>query len=210
MTTVIVDYNSGNLRSAEKSFQRAGQDLDETILVSSRPEAIEAADRIVLPGVGAFEDCRNALRGEAGLFDAIHERVQSGVPFLGICVGMQMVASYGVENGTHEGFDWIKGQVEALCLDDPDLKVPHIGWNELTIARAHPLFEGIAPQSHFYFVHSFHMKCQSDENILARCDYGGEVAAVVGKDNILGTQFHPEKSQEAGLRLIQNFMKWRP
>ena len=198
MTTVIVDYNSGNLHSAEKSFQRMAQEVSAgKVVVSSDPDAVAAADRIVLPGVGAFADCRAGLASYPGLFDAMQEAVIiRAVPFLGICVGMQMMASRGLEHGLNTpGFDWIKGEVVALTPSDPTLKIPHMGWNDLVIDTPHPVLDGIKTGDNVYFVHSYHLAANDPSQRLAHCDYGGEVTAMVGCDNFIGTQFHPEKSQ---------------
>ena len=213
MTTVIVDYNSGNLHSAEKSFQRMAQEVSAgKVVVSSDPDAVAAADRIVLPGVGAFADCRAGLASYPGLFDAMQEAVIiRAVPFLGICVGMQMMASRGLEDGLNTpGFDWIKGEVVALTPSDPILKIPHMGWNDLVIDTPHPVLDGIKTGDNVYFVHSYHLAANDPSQRLAHCDYGGEVTAMVGCDNFIGTQFHPEKSQSTGLRLIGNFLRWKP
>ena len=213
MATVIVDYNSGNLHSARKAFQRMAVEGDSgEIVVSSAPETIAKATRLVLPGVGAFADCRAGLASYDGLFEAMEEAVlKRGVPFLGICVGMQMMASRGLEHGLDtKGFDWIKGEVVALRPDDPTLKIPHMGWNELVLGRAHPVLKGISSGDHGYFVHSYHLVASNPVERLAHCDYGGEVTAIVARDNMLGTQFHPEKSQSTGLRLIGNFLAWKP
>ena len=213
MTTVIVDYNSGNIHSAEKSFQRMASEAGGgPVIVSSDPEVVRKADRIVLPGVGAFADCRQGLASYDGLFEAIEERVlQGGAPFLGICVGMQMMATMGREHGHDtKGFDWIGGEVVEMRPNDPSLKVPHMGWNELEIRVEHPLFDGISTGDHAYFVHSYHLTPDDPAHLLATVDYGGPVTAAVGRDNMLGTQFHPEKSQKTGLQLIANFLHWKP
>ena len=213
MTTIIVDYNSGNLHSAEKSFQRMAQEEDAgVVIVSSDPEVVAKADRIVLPGVGAFADCRAGLAGFDGLFEAVEDAVLSrAVPFLGICVGMQMMATRGLEHGLNTpGFDWISGEVVELTPSDPTLKIPHMGWNDLVIDVPHPVLDGIKTGDHAYFVHSYHLAASDPANRLAHCDYGGDVTAMVGRDNMIGTQFHPEKSQSTGLRLIGNFLKWTP
>jgi len=213
VATVIVDYESGNLHSAQKSFQRMAHELDAgEIIVSSKPELIANADRIVLPGVGEFSDCRRGLASFNGLFEAMQQAVITrGVPFLGVCVGMQMMATRGLEHGKNTaGFDWIGGDVVELAPKDPSLKIPHMGWNELIFDADHPLFEGISNGAHAYFVHSYHLAATTPSDRLARCDYGGDITAVVGRDNIVGTQFHPEKSQTTGLRLIGNFLKWNP
>jgi glutamine amidotransferase len=211
MTTVIVDYNSGNLRSAEKSFQRMAAELDAgRVVVSADPDVVRRADRVVLPGVGAFADCRRELGAIDGLFGACEEHVQSGKPFMGICVGMQMMATWGYEHGSHKGFDWIKGEVVRLQPDDETLKIPHMGWNALDNIAPHPVFNGISSGDHVYFVHSYHMHPESTGDLLATVDYGGAITAAVGHENIIGTQFHPEKSQTTGLRLIGNFLRWKP
>jgi glutamine amidotransferase len=212
MLTVLVDYDSGNLHSAEKAFQRmAAEGAGGDILVTSRPEDVARADRIVLPGDGAFPACRAALGSYGGLFEAIEEAVTTRArPFLGICVGMQMLASRGHEYRLTEGFGWIAGDVERITPADPAMKVPHMGWNDLVIERPHPVLEGITTGDHAYFVHSYHFHVTDPEQRLAFCDYGGPITAIVGRDTIIGTQFHPEKSQAAGLRLIANFLRWRP
>lgn len=212
MTTVIVDYESGNLHSAEKSFQRMAREIGAApVVVSSDPEAVRRAERIVLPGVGAFADCRAGLMGRPGLFEAIEERaIRQGAPFLGICVGMQMMATRGLEHGESAGFDWIPGEVRRIEPSDPALKIPHMGWNALEILRPHPLLDGIASGDHAYFVHSYHLAAARPEEVLATTDHGGTVTAAVVRDNLAGTQFHPEKSQATGLRLIANFLAWKP
>ena len=212
MSCVIVDYDSGNLRSAAKSFERMAAETGDTIVVSSDPEVVAKADRIVLPGVGAFKDCRDGLGGHKGLFEAIEQRViHEGAPFLGICVGMQLMASIGHENGHKtKGFDWISGEVVEFTPNNPALKIPHMGWNELVIDQPHPVLEGLNNGDHAYFVHSYHLTPKIPAHKLAHANYGGEITAVVGRDNMIGTQFHPEKSQATGLRLIGNFLRWSP
>jgi glutamine amidotransferase len=217
MSTAIVDYGSGNLRSAAKAFERAAAEngVAGPIVVTSRPEEVAAAERVVLPGVGAFADCRRGLAAVPGLEAALTEAVIGrGRPFLGICVGMQLMAERGREFETVEGLGWIPGEVVALepvsSPGDPVLKIPHMGWNELVPRAAHPVLEGLAAGAHAYFVHSYHLRPSHAADLLADTDYGGKLAAVVGRDNLIGTQFHPEKSQMAGLRLIANFLKWRP
>jgi len=212
MSTVIVDYGSGNLRSAEKAFQRMASETRAggPVAVSADPEAVARAERIVLPGVGAFADCRAGLMAAEGLFEAIETRVAAGHPFLGICVGMQLMATRGLEHGEAEGFDWIPGDVVRLTPNDPDLKVPHMGWNELVVTAEHPVLAGIGAGSHAYFVHSYHFRPRDPQHRLAHVHHGQMIAAVVGRDNMVGTQFHPEKSQETGLRLIGNFLGWTP
>lgn len=211
MSTVIIDYNSGNLRSAEKSFQRMAE-RPEDIRVTSDPEVVARADRIVLPGVGAFADCRSGLSSYEGLFEAIEEAVISrATPFLGICVGMQMMATRGLEHGLDTlGFDWISGEVVEIKPDNPDLKIPHMGWNSLENLAPHPVLAGINSGDHAYFVHSYHLVTANPNEIAGEVDYGEAVTAVVAKDNMIGTQFHPEKSQKTGLRLIENFLNWAP
>jgi glutamine amidotransferase len=211
MTTVIIDYGSGNLASAARAFQRMADETGQggPIVVAADDAAVRAADRIVLPGVGAFGDCAAGVQA-AGVREALEDRViRGGVPFLGICVGMQLMAPVGREHGDHAGFGWIAGQVARLTPFDPALKVPHMGWNALEPSR-HPLFDGIAAGDHAYFVHSYHFLPDNPAHVLATCDYGGPVIAAVGRDNLAGTQFHPEKSQKTGLRLIANFLRWRP
>jgi glutamine amidotransferase len=212
MLTVLVDYDSGNLHSAEKAFQRMAAESDGgDILVTSRPEDVARADRIVLPGDGAFPACRAALGTYGGLFEAIEEAVTTRArPFLGICVGMQMLATIGREYRDTPGFDWIGGEVVRITPSDPAMKVPHMGWNELVLDRPHPVLAGLATGDHAYFVHSYHFRVANPADRLAHCDYGTEITAIVGRDTIIGTQFHPEKSQAAGLRLIANFLQWKP
>jgi glutamine amidotransferase len=211
MTTAIIDYGSGNLRSAEKAFQRMSAEVDGgPVTVTSDPEAVAKADRIVLPGVGAFADCRAGLMAVDGMFEAMAGRVQQGTPFLGICVGMQLMATRGLEHGETPGFDWIHGDVVRIAPNDPDLKVPHMGWNELSVGAPHPVLEGIRTGDHAYFVHSYHLRPRNPEQRLAHTAHGEMIAAVVGRLNMVGTQFHPEKSQETGLRLIANFLRWAP
>ncbi len=210
--TVLVDYESGNLHSAEKAFQRMARETDAgEVIVSARPEDVARADRIVLPGDGAFPACRRALGERGGLSEALDEAVRvRGRPFLGICVGMQMLATRGLEYEATAGLDWIAGEVVRITPDDPALKVPHMGWNDLRIDRPHPILEGLASGDHAYFVHSYQFRVADPAHLLAHVDYGGPVTAIVGADTVVGTQFHPEKSQRAGLRLIANFLRWRP
>jgi imidazole glycerol-phosphate synthase subunit HisH len=212
MTTVLVDYDSGNLHSAEKAFQRmAAETGAETVVVTSDPDAVARATRVVLPGDGAFPACRRGLRSFDGLEEALIEAVEvRGVPFLGICVGMQMLATWGREYEDVEGFGWVPGEVVRIAPSDTSLKVPHMGWNDLVIDRTHPVLDGIATGDHAYFVHSYAMKVAEPGDLLAHVDYGGPVTAIVARDNVVGTQFHPEKSQRAGLQLIANFLGWRP
>jgi len=214
MTVVIVDYGSGNLRSAAKAFERAVDDLGLglNVVVSASAGDVKAASHIVLPGVGAFGDCKAGLAALDGMIDALEQTVLTGArPFLGICVGMQLMAEVGREHGEHVGLGWIKGAVEPLQPADKTLKIPHMGWNELHFGdAAHPVFTGLNDGAHAYFVHGYHMVCENPTHVLATTDYGGAVTAVVGRDNMVGTQFHPEKSQAVGLKLIGNFLKWTP
>jgi glutamine amidotransferase len=213
MIVAIVDYGSGNLRSAAKAFERAAaeNDIRAQVKLTSTAEVLAAADHVVLPGVGAFADCRRGLSGVAGLEAALHEAViVRGRPFLGICVGMQLMAEWGREFETTKGLGWIGGDVVAIEPRDPDLKVPHMGWNEIVPWAAHPLLNGLGAGAHAYFVHSFQYRLADLSDLLAVTDYGGQLPAIIGRDNLTGTQFHPEKSQEAGLRLIGNFLRWRP
>lgn len=212
MLTALVDYESGNLHSAEKAFQRMVAESDAgTVVVTSDPDIVASADRIVLPGDGAFPACKNELAEHSGLFEAIEEAVrQKGRPFLGICVGMQMMASVSREYQDTDGFDWIDGEVIKISPADKSLKVPHMGWNDLVIDQPHPVLDGIETGDHTYFVHSYHFVVNDLTQRLAHCDYGGDITAIVGRDNMIGTQFHPEKSQSAGLRLISNFLNWSP
>jgi glutamine amidotransferase len=216
MIVTIIDYGSGNLRSASKAFARAAADngISADISVTSDPDLVARADRIVLPGVGAFADCRNGLRAVAGMWDAVDRAVcERGRPFLGICVGMQLMAERGLEFGETDGFGWIAGEVRAIAPSDPALKVPHMGWNTLDEVRPHPVFAGLplGPDGlHGYFVHSFHLVPSAPADLIATADYGGPVTATVGRDNMVGTQFHPEKSQRLGLGLIANFLRWAP
>lgn len=216
MSVVVVDYGSGNLRSAAKALERAARErgLDGAVAVSGEAEAVARAERVVLPGVGAFADCRAGLAALPGMLDALQEAVVArGRPFLGICVGMQLMAERGLEYGVHPGLGWIAGEVEALRPRDAALKIPHMGWNELAPSDAgatHPVLAGLTAGTHAYFVHSYHLRLAEPAQLLATADYGGPLAAVVGRDNLVGTQFHPEKSQAAGLRLLGNFLAWRP
>ncbi|WP_062226663.1 imidazole glycerol phosphate synthase subunit HisH [Aureimonas frigidaquae] len=212
----IIDYGSGNLRSATKAFERAAADagVDAQIGLTQDPDTIRRADRIVLPGVGAFADCRAGLDAVPGLVDALRESVERrGVPFLGICVGMQLMAERGLEKGVTPGLGWIAGDVTQITPSDPTLKIPQIGWNTIDAAIAHPLLSGIATGPgglHAYFVHSYHLDGRRPEQRVATADYGGPVTAIVADGNKAGTQFHPEKSQTLGLALIANFLTWAP
>ena len=211
MTVAIIDYGSGNLHSAAKSFQRMSREgTGEEILVTADADAVRRADRIVLPGVGAYADCRAGLDAVPGMVEALEERAhKGGVPFLGICVGMQLMATVGREHRDTPGLCWIPGEVIRLQPNDDDLKIPHMGWNELTFGD-HPLFDGIEPGAHAYFVHSYHLRPRNPEHRIAHVAYGEMVTAAVADGNMVGTQFHPEKSQATGLRLIANFLNWRP
>ncbi len=212
MLTVLVDYDSGNLHSAEKAFQRMAAEVGGgTVLVSSNPEDIARADRVVLPGDGAFPACKAQLFDRTGLYEAIENAVvKKGRPFLGICIGMQMMATRGLEHQPTLGFDWIGGEVVRIAPADPAMKVPHMGWNDLVIDRSHPVLNGLTTGTHAYFVHSYHFVVDNPAHRLAHCEYGGDITAIVGRDTMIGTQFHPEKSQAAGLRLIANFLQWTP
>ena len=216
VSVAIIDYGSGNLHSAAKAFERAAREegLNEPIMVTSDPEEVRRADRVVLPGVGAFADCRRGLDAVGGMVEALNDSVRARArPFLGICVGMQLMAERGREYEVIPGLGWIPGEVDRIAPSDPTLKIPHMGWNTLNAQRPHPLFDGIdvgADGLHAYFVHSYHLKAAERADLIAEADYGGPVTAVVGRDTMVGTQFHPEKSQRLGLRLIANFLKWKP
>ncbi len=213
MKVAIVDSGSGNLRSAAKAFERAAAEdgISAQVEVTNEPEAVTSADRVVLPGVGAFADCRRGLATVPGLEAALHEAVIARArPFLGICVGMQLMADRGREFETVDGLGWIAGEVVAIEPRDAALKIPHMGWNEIEPRAAHPLLAGLAAGVHAYFVHSYHFRLADQADLVAVTDYGGPLTAIIARGNIAGTQFHPEKSQEAGLRLIGNFLRWRP
>ena len=213
MTTVVIDYGSGNLRSAAKAFERAAREAgaDGRVLVTNHADSLRDASRIVLPGVGAFADCRRGLAAVPGVEEALRQAVlRDGRPFLGICVGMQLLAERGREFETVDGLGWIKGEVGPLAPRDPALKIPHMGWNQLQLRQAHPVLEGIENGAHAYFVHSYALMPTDKNDLIADVDYAGPIAAAVGRDNIVGVQFHPEKSQMIGLRLIANFLRWRP
>jgi imidazole glycerol-phosphate synthase subunit HisH len=213
MITAIIDYGSGNLRSAAKAFERAAREagIATEVAVTGDAATVRAADRVVLPGVGAFADCRRGLAAVPGMEAALTEAVIGrGRPFLGICVGMQLMAERGREFETVTGLGWIKGEVAAIVPGDAELKIPHMGWNQLELRARHPLLDGIAAGDHAYFVHSYGIACAERRDVLAVADYGGEIVAAIGRDNLVGTQFHPEKSQATGLRLIANFLRWRP
>lgn len=214
MTVAIIDYGSGNLRSAAKAFERAAAEagIQTSISVTRDARDLASASHVVLPGVGAFADCLRGVEAVEGMRPALESAViERGKPFLGICVGMQLMAKAGHEHGSHAGFGWLDSEVVALEPAGNGLKVPHMGWNDLAIAQTdHPVLSGIESGEHAYFVHSYHMTCARPGDVFATVDYGVVVAAVVGRDNMVGTQFHPEKSQTLGLRLITNFLKWRP
>src|SRR5208337_2513577 len=216
LIVAIVDYGSGNLHSAAKAFERAGREagLAVEIAVTRDPDRVRSADRIVLPGVGAFADCRRGLDAVGGMVEALNESVRArGRPFLGICVGMQLMAERGREYEVTQGLGWIAGEVDRITPSDPSLKIPHMGWNTLRVTRPHKLVEGLSLGSeglHAYFVHSYELKVAQRTDLVAEADYGGPLTAIVARDNIVGTQFHPEKSQRLGLAVIANFLKWKP
>ena len=214
MKVAIIDYGSGNLRSAAKAFERAARESGTEAEVTVTPNAsdLDSADRIVLPGVGAFGYCMSGLGALDGVLDALYENVISrGKPFLGICVGMQLMAARGVEHGIHKGLGWIAGEIAPLEPMDPELKIPHMGWNELELTKPdHPILHDIPADAHVYFVHGYGLRDAEPSEVIARVDYGGDVVAIVGRDNLVGTQFHPEKSQEFGLTILQNFLGWQP
>lgn len=216
MRVAIIDYGSGNLRSATKAFERAAREagIAAEIDLTADPQRVLTADRIVLPGVGAYADCAAGLHGVPGMWEAVEETaVRKARPFFGICVGMQLMSERGLEKVVTKGFGWIGGDVQEMTPADPSLKIPQIGWNTIEVMRPHPLFDGIATGEgglHAYFVHSYHLAAKNPEDVLAVADYGGPVTAAVVKDNLAGTQFHPEKSQALGLALIANFLRWKP
>jgi glutamine amidotransferase len=213
MRVAIIDYGSGNLRSATKAFERAAREagIDAEIDLTDKAERVASADRIVLPGVGAYADCRRGLDAVPGMVEALRETVEAKArPFLGICVGMQLMSSRGLEKTTTEGLGWIRGDVVRMTPDDPELKIPQIGWNTLTRRYAHPLFEGIPETLHAYFVHSYHLAAENPDEVVATVGYGGPMTAFVADGNKAGAQFHPEKSQSLGLALITNFLRWKP
>lgn len=212
----IIDYGSGNLHSAAKAFERASREsaADAEILVTADPDVVARADRVVLPGVGAYADCKRGLEAVSGMRDALEQAVRKNArPFLGICVGMQLMATRGLEFEVTDGLDWIAGEVRAIEPNDASLKIPHMGWNTLQVINAHPLLADIrtGPDGlHAYFVHSYQMLPEDRTNVVAETDYGGPVTAMIAKDNMAGTQFHPEKSQTLGLKLIASFLTWAP
>jgi len=216
VSVAIVDYGSGNLHSAAKAFERAARESgrDYSVVVTRDPDAVRRADRVVLPGVGAFADCRRGLDAVDGMVEALEETVRrNGKPFLGICVGMQLMAERGREYEVTPGLGWIAGEVDRIVPSDPHLKIPHMGWNTLSEVRPHPLLAGIelGPQGrHAYFVHSYQLKADNRADLVAQAEYGGPITALVARDTFAGTQFHPEKSQRLGLALIANFLNWKP
>ena len=214
MKAVVIDYGSGNLRSAAKAFERAAADtgIETAIRVTDDPRTLEAASHIVLPGVGAFADCMAGLNAVPGMREALdREVVDAGKPFLGICIGMQLMAERGLEHGVHEGLGWIAGEVVPILPNGSALRIPHMGWNDLRLARPdHPMFRDIETGADAYFVHSYHLTCAEAGDALAWVEYGQPLVSVVGRANMVGTQFHPEKSQATGLKLIANFLDWRP
>ena len=219
-TILIIDYGSGNLRSAARSFEKIIRDetRDCDVLISNKPEDVLKASRLVLPGQGAFGDCMDNLSNTSGMIEALEQRVlKDGAPFLGICVGMQLMATRGLEHGVHAGLNWIEGEVTPIKPNDPALKIPHMGWNELHFSTSdtpqdnrHFVLRSTKTSENYYFVHSFMFQCMYDHHCLATADYGGDIPAVIGRDNMIGTQFHPEKSHNAGLELLSNFLDWRP
>jgi imidazole glycerol-phosphate synthase subunit HisH len=216
LTVAVIDYGSGNLHSAVKAFERAARatDAPERIVLTRDPDIVFRADRLVLPGVGAFADCRRGLDALDGMVQAMTEAVRDKArPFFGICVGMQLMATRGREHVDTDGLNWIAGDVVKIAPRDENLKIPHMGWNTLDVQREHPLLRGVDfgdKGRHAYFVHSYHLAATNEGDVIARADYGGPVTAVVGRDTAVGTQFHPEKSQKLGLSLIRNFLNWKP
>lgn len=216
MSVAVIDYGSGNLHSAAKALERASREsgANVPIVVTSNPDDVRKAERVVLPGVGAFADCKRGLDAVPGMVEALTEAVrEKGKPFFGICVGMQLLAERGLEHTVTQGLGWIKGEVDRIEPRDAALKIPHMGWNTLNEKRAHPLFEGIdlgQKGLHAYFVHSYHLKPADNSDLVAEADYGGAITAAVARDNIAGSQFHPEKSQKLGLKLLANFLRWKP
>ncbi len=216
MRVAIIDYGSGNLRSATKAFERAAREagISAEILLTDKAEIVATADRIVLPGVGAYADCKAGLEAVSGMAEALQQRVlKAAVPFLGICVGMQLMSSRGLEKTITQGLGWIEGDVVEMTPSDPSLKIPQIGWNTIDVKKDHPVFAGIKTGNdglHAYFVHSYHLAAKNPDDVLAVTEYGGAMTAAVAKDNMVGTQFHPEKSQALGLALISNFLRWKP
>ena len=213
MNTVIIDYGSGNLHSVLKSFQEvANFNKKDNIILTSDPQLIRSADKVVLPGVGSFNDCLNGLKSNKDLFYNLSKRVlKEGVPFLGICVGLQLLADYGHENVINTpGLGWLGGEVTKIYSENKNTKIPHMGWNSLIFDKEHPLTKKLTSEDDMYFVHSFHIKLKDISDRLAYVNYSGELTAIVAKENICGTQFHPEKSQKVGQIFIENFMNWSP
>jgi glutamine amidotransferase len=211
MRAALIDYGSGNLASAAKALARAANGTGLEIVTTADPEIVRDAERIILPGVGAFADCMRGLGAVPGMVEVLREKViRDGAPFLGICVGMQLLATVGREFGNHAGLGWIAGEVVKISPGDASLKIPHMGWNELKMVRKHAVLDGIPDGANVYFVHSFQLKPALEDDLLATTDYGGKITAVVGNENIVGTQFHPEKSQAFGLKLLENFLRWKP
>lgn len=208
-SVALIDYGSGNLRSAEKALRKAAEGTDARVVVTADPDRVAAADRLVLPGVGAFAACMGALAARDGLVEAMTAAVTRGAPFLGVCVGMQLLATRGLEFGATPGLGWIPGEVSRLRPADPSAKVPHMGWNSLVDLRDCALLAGLGEGAHMYFTHSFAFTTDDPSHVMARTDHGGRFAAVVARDNVMGVQFHPEKSQAAGLKLLQNFLEAR-
>ncbi|MES2255951.1 MAG: imidazole glycerol phosphate synthase subunit HisH [Pseudomonadota bacterium] len=212
MRAALIDYGSGNIASAAKALSRAAAETSgHEIVVTADPDIVRKSERIILPGVGAFADCMQGLSAVPGMVEALNESViRGGKPILGICIGMQLMATAGREFGIHNGLNWIGGEVLPILPEDPILKIPHMGWNEIELVQNHPLFAGLDPSANAYFVHSFEMKPDDDAHLLATTSYGGAVTAAIGRDNIVGTQFHPEKSQGVGLKILGNFLSWNP
>ncbi|MBS0281018.1 MAG: imidazole glycerol phosphate synthase subunit HisH [Proteobacteria bacterium] len=212
MRAALIDYGSGNIASAAKALSRAAAETSgHEIIVTADPDMVRKSERIILPGVGAFADCMRGLGAVPGMIEALNESViRSGKPILGICVGMQLMATAGREFGVHLGLNWIEGEVVPLSPADPALKIPHMGWNEIDLVQNHPVFAGLDEDANAYFVHSFEMRPVTATHLLATTDYGGAVTAAIGRDNIVGTQFHPEKSQAVGLKILANFLNWTP
>jgi glutamine amidotransferase len=210
-TVALIDYGSGNLASAAKALARAAESTKHQIITTADPQVVKDAERVVLPGVGAFADCMRGLSAVPGMVPMLREKIlKEGAPFLGICVGMQLLATVGKEFGDHLGLGWIAGEVVKITPNDPALKIPHMGWNELKIVQKHKLLDGIETGAHAYFVHSYHVVPALPDDLIATTDYGQTLTAMIGNENIAGTQFHPEKSQATGLKLLSNFLKWKP
>ncbi|NDF11777.1 MAG: imidazole glycerol phosphate synthase subunit HisH [Proteobacteria bacterium] len=207
MRIAIIDYGSGNLHSTAKAFERVASEMGKEVIVTSDPKIVAKADHIVLPGVGAFGDCMSGLTAVSGMIDMLNEQVaHKQKPFIGICVGMQLLAEKGLEHGEHKGLSWFKGTVERITPKDASLKIPHMGWNDLMVKGSHPFVKGVTSGDHAYFVHSYAMRCANQNDVQSTVDYGGTITAIIARDNVMGTQFHPEKSQETGMKLIRNFL----